>query len=148
MKNYYDLEINILSCLLQESKLMEHIIVEDKHFIKHKKLWVFMKAFYEKFHCFDLNLMYSVANNKFEMISYIEWLVNVEPAPSRFMKYQKQLIELYEQSKKEKWIKEQIFELANKLYVGTIDLSTFIDRLNGIYDKSDELYSEEQNGQN
>ena len=61
MNKYNDLEMSILSCLLLKPELlMESLIIEDKHFIKHKKLWVFMKEFYNKFHNFDITLMCSI----------------------------------------------------------------------------------------
>ena len=54
--NYIDLEISILSCLLQKPELMEDTILEDKYFTKHKKIWLFMKAFYKRFNNFDITL--------------------------------------------------------------------------------------------
>ena len=63
MQYYYDLEINILSCILQRPQLMEKSILEDKHFIKHKKLWLFMKAVYKKFGTFDFVIMYKIIKN-------------------------------------------------------------------------------------
>ena len=141
---YYDLEINILSCLLQKPELMQELILEDKHFVKNQRLWQFMKAFYKKFNTFDIPLMCSVCQDKYKLVMYVEWLVDVIPAPSLFEKYQQQLIELYEQTKKEKWIKEKLFELANDLYVGSVELKEYILKINDIYDNADEIFKSER----
>lgn len=143
MEKYYDLEINILSCLLQKPELMEKIILEDKHFVKNQRLWQFMKAFYKKFGTFDIPLMYSVCQDKFKLVMYVEWLVDIIPSPSLFEKYQKQMIELYEQKKKEKWIINKIFELANELYVGNVPLDDFILKLDEIYSDANKLFKDE-----
>ena len=140
MNKYSDLEINILSCLLNKPELMEQVIVEDKHFIKHKKIWLFMKAFYNKFHNFDFTLMLSISKNKFRTMEYIEWLLEQPGFVPEFENYQKQLIALYEESKKEKYIIEKVYELANELWVRNIDSSEFIIELNNIYDKADEIF--------
>lgn len=147
MYKYEDLEINILSCLLQRPELMDKVILEDKHFIKHKRFWHFIKAFYGKFGTFDLNLMYSIVKNKFEFFKYLEWLIEVEPAPSRFELYQKQLIELYNEGQKNKWIIENVFDLANDLYVREISVNDFRNKVNEIYDNADKLFKEEGNGE-
>lgn len=148
MEKYYDLEINILSCLLQKPELMQRVILEDKHFIKNQRLWKFMKAFYKKFNTFDIPLMYSVCKDKFKLVMYVEWLVDVIPAPSLFQKYQEQLIELYEQTRKEKWIKEKLFELANDLYVGNIELKNYVENINYVFKNAKEIFKGENNEKN
>ena len=144
MNKYYDLEINILSCLLQKPDLMQKLILEDKHFVKNQRLWKFMKAFYKKFNTFDIPLMYSVCKDKFKLVMYVEWLVDVIPAPSLFEKYQQQLIELYEQTKKEKYIKEKLFELANDLYVGNIELKNYVENINYVFKNAKEIFKGEE----
>lgn len=142
MQKYYDLEINILSCILQKPQLMEKSILEDKHFVKHKKLWLFMKAVYKKFGTFDFVIMYKIIKNKYEFIEYMKMLVEVEPAPSLFEEYQKQLIEEYNQKKKDKWIIEQIYSLANDLMVGNVEVNDFKNKVNEIYDNANEIFKE------
>jgi len=141
--NYTDLEISILSCLLQRPELMKDSILEDKYFIKHKKIWLFMKAFYNKFENFDINLMVSISKNKYKLCEYISWLVDQEPAPSLFKQYEKQLIDLYNESKKEKWIIEKVYELSNDLYVRNIKVDEYIDKIKDIYNKADKIFKEE-----
>ena len=132
MDKYKDLEINILSCLLQRPELMDKVILEDKHFIKHNRFWKFLKAFYKKFGTFDLVLMYQVVKNKYDYIRYVEWLIEVEPAPSRFELYQKQLIELYEQNQKEKILIDKIYDLSVELYTKNITINEFKNIINDL----------------
>lgn len=143
MNKYNDLELSILSCLLQKPELMDQVILDDKYFIKHKKIWLFMKSFYNKFHNFDFALMYSICKDKYRIVEYIKWLLEQEIHISRFNDYQKQLIDLYEENKKEKWIIEKIYSLANDLYVRSIDSNEFKIKLDDIYRNADEIFKEE-----
>lgn len=130
MQYYYDLEINILSCLMLKPILMKKLKLEDKYFKKHQRLWQFMKSFYKKFETFDVVLMYQICKDKFQISKYLEMLVQVDPIISNFNKYQDELIKLYNQNKKEKWISEKVYELANELYVGNISIGNFENQFN------------------
>lgn len=141
MKKTVDLEKSILSCLLIKPELMEQLILEDKHFIKNQRMWQFMKAFYNKFKTFDIQLMFSVCKDKWQIINYIIMLLDIEVTTHNFDKYQKQLIELYEESKKEKWIIDKIYELANNLYVRNIDLKEFELNKEKIYKDADKIFN-------
>ena len=88
-----DLEFSILSCLLIKPELMEKVILEDKHFKRTQRMWQFMKSFYKKFKTFDINLMYSICKDKWQIVEYMSLLLEFEPTASSFDKYQKQLIE-------------------------------------------------------
>lgn len=143
MSQYYDLELNIMSCLLVKPELMEQVIFEDKHIIKQKKLWKFMKAFYLKHKTFDIMIMVNVCKEKYAMINYIKELVLLDPIYENFNKYQKTLIEMYEQSKKEKWIREKIFECSNELYVGNITIDSFKEKIKEIEQKAEDLFKSE-----
>ena len=140
MSKYSNLELSILSCLLLRPKLMENIKLEDKHFIKYKRLWIFMKKFYQRFKCFDIDLMYSITNDKYQLIEYIVRLLECESAPSMFYKYQERLIEQYNESQKEKWVVEKIYDLANELYVRSITSDEFKIKLEKIYNDANEIY--------
>ena len=144
--NYTDLEISILSCLLRKPELMENTILEDKYFIKHKKIWLFMKAFYNKFKNFDITLMMSISKNKYRMSEYICWLVEQEPVVNNFKQYEKQLIDLYNESKKDKWIIEKVYELSNDLYVRNITTKDFKNKIVAIYKNADKIFEEGKNG--
>lgn len=141
MNEIGDLELNVLSCLLIKPDLMNEIKLEDKHFIKHKRTWQFMKSFYKKFGNFDIQLMYAVCKNKYHLIEYMIQIVNIEPTYSNFDKYQDLLIKQYEETKKDKYIKERIYELANDLYVGNINVNDFQDKVQEIYDVANEIYN-------
>ena len=132
-EQYYNLELSIMSCLLQRPELMENVFLEDKHFIKYRALWLYMKSFYEKFKTFDLVLMTSVSTNKTKFINYIVELLELEPAPSLFGEYQKTLIELYNQNKKEKEMIDNIYKLVNDLYFKKINLDDFKKELDDLY---------------
>jgi hypothetical protein len=140
MNKYNDLELSILSCLLQEPKLMDKVILEDEHFIKHKKIWLFMKSFYKKFGNFDLTLMVNISKNKYRMVEYILWIVEKEPAPSLFEYYQKQLIEEYNQKKQDKWVIEKIYELSNDLLIGNVELKDYKNKVDNIFKNAKEIF--------
>ena len=140
MNKYNDLEISILSILLQHPEYMNKLVTDDKYFIKNKKMWIFMKSFYKRFGNFDLNLMYSVCKNKYHLVSNIEQLALSEPCPSLFEDYQKQLIKEYDELKKEKWIREKVYELANDLYVMNITIEEFNIKLQKIYEKAEMIF--------
>lgn len=142
MNKYKDLEISILSCLLQKPELMNKMILQDDDFKYHKKLWVFLKQVYKKFGCFDINLMYSVVRNKYKYIQYIIELVDVEVIPDRIELYQKQLLELKHESRKENWIIDKAYELANELYLRNIELKDYRQKLDTIFSNADEIFKE------
>ena len=135
-----DLEFAILSCLLLKPELMEKVILEDKYFKRTQRMWQFMKAFYERFKTFDINLMYSVCKDKWQIVEYISMLLDFEPTASAFDKYQKQLIELYEEQEKDKWIIEKVYGLANQLLVRNISTGDFKSEINKIYYNADEIF--------
>ena len=137
--NYIDLEISILSCFLQKPELIENTILEDKYFIKHKKIWLFMKVFYNKFKNFDITLMMSVSKNKYRMSEYICWLAEQEPAVSNFKQYEKQLIDSYNEAKKDKWIIEKVYELSNELYIRNVKVEDYIDKVKKIYEDVEKI---------
>lgn len=135
-----DLELSILSCLVLEPELMDKLILEDKHFVKHQRLWQFMKSFYSKFKTFDVQLMASICKDKYHIVSYIVMLADIEITTINFDKYQKQLIELYEESKKEKWLIEKVYDLANDLYVRKIKYEDFKNKLQEIESDAEKIF--------
>lgn len=143
MNKYYDLETCILSCLLQKPQLMDNLILEDKYFIKQKKMWQFMKSFYKHFKCFDLSLMFSVCKNKYHLMSYIEQLVLAEPCVSLFEDYQKQLMKEYDELKKDKWIREKVYELANDYYMMNLSLNEFKKEIVKAEQKAEEIFKDD-----
>ena len=135
-----NLEICILSCLLIQPDLMKNIRVEDKHFKKHKGMWKFMTSFYKKFGNFDINLMHSVCKDKWHIINYIELLVCQDGLPCYFEKYQDRLIEQYEESQKDDYIIDKIYELNMDLINRNIKVSEYKQKVNEIYVIADKVY--------
>lgn len=135
-----DLEFSILSCLLLKPELMEKLKLEDKHFVRTQRMWQFMKSFYKKFKNFDINLMYSVCKDKFQIIEYISLLLDFEPTASSFEQYQEQLIKLYEEKEKDKWIVEKVFGFANELLVRNISTDEFKKQIDAVYHQANEIF--------
>ena len=140
MNKYVSLETCLLSCLLLKPKLMDNIKLEDKHFIEYKKIWLFMKSFYKKFGNFDLNIMYSVASNKYNFLEYMTWLVDATPNVELFEYYQQQMLDLYNENKKDKYIIEEVYKLANDLFVKNITTNDFKHKVVAIYRNADEIF--------
>lgn len=137
---YYDLELNIMSCLLQRPELMSKCTLEDKYFKKYQKLWRFMRIFYSKYKCFDIPLMVSLASgalNKKNLVEYLSWLVEIEPAPSRFEYYQERIIEMYNEADKEKVLIDTIYDLATELTIRKITLYDFRDKVNKLLEENE-----------
>ena len=143
MSKYNDLEVSILSILLQKPELMDKLIIDDKYFIKQKKMWLFMKEFYKIFGNFDLNLMFSVCKNKYHLMNYIEQLVLIEPCVSLFEDYQKQLMKEYDELKKDKWIREKVYELANDYYMMDLPLEEFKKEIIKTEQKAKEIFKDD-----
>lgn len=142
MNKYTDLETCILSCLLLKPELMNDIQLEDKHFIKHKNIWLFMKSFYKKFGNFDLNIMYSVASNKYSLLENMTWLVESTPNIKLFNDYQEQLVNLYNENKKDRYIINEVYKIANDLFVKNITTDDFKHKVVAIYRNADEIFKD------
>ena len=143
MSKYGDLELSILSCLLIRPRLMDTIDIEDKYFVKHRRIWIFMKTFYKRFGNFDIDLMYSITNSKYQLMQYITRILEIEASPSLIEAYIKQLKNLYNESNKDKWIIEKVFELANELYVRAIEPGQFKEKVDKVYENAERIFEEE-----
>jgi len=139
MNKYNDLEMSIISCILQEPDLINKIDGKEKYFIKHKKLILFLKAVYKKFGCFDLELLFNVCKTEYKLMYYIEWLIDLEPIPRHIDLYIQELEELRTELKKDKWIREKIYSLATELLIKNIDVEDFNLQLEEIYKKSEKI---------
>ena len=132
MNKYNNLEMSILSCILLKPELMEQVIFEDKHIVKRQRLWQFMKAFYDRYKTFDIQLMYSICKDKWQIIENIIQLLDYEPAPSLFEMYQKQLIDLYNEGQDNRIKIDKVYKLANELYVRKITIEEFKKEINEV----------------
>jgi replicative DNA helicase len=140
MYNYSKLEQLVLSTILLKPELIEDKRLEDKYFISSKRIWSFMKAFYKKFKNFDFETMCLAASNKYKIMMYISELMELEPTASRFEEYLNLMIELYNEERKEQWLRNKIYDLATEFYLKTIDYNTFKDSLDRIYKNAEEIF--------
>ena len=85
--------------------------------------------------------MMSISKNQYRIVEYIIWIIEKEPFPSYFNDYQNELIRLYEQSPKEKWIINKIYEKANDLIVGNIDIKNFRNEIDIIYNNAEKIFN-------
>ena len=142
MNKYNDLEMSVLSCLILKPELINQIKFEDKHIIKHNRLWQFMKSFYKKFGNFDPVLMFDMCSNNWKLVMYIERLADLELSANHFEEYQQRLIESYEELQKDKWVINKVYNLANDLYARNIKVDEFRGKVDKIYEDADRLYKE------
>lgn len=138
---YGQLEESILACLLIEPKYMENLIVEEKHFRKFGYVLTFLKEFYSKYKCFDITLMFSLVKGMSEitLLDTITYLLEIFVVPSNCLKYQKQLMILYNTSKKEEWVKKKIYEKTMSMYVGNISVERYREEIDRIYDSAEKI---------
>lgn len=132
MKKYKNLELTVLSCLLQRPELMETTILDERYFLNYKRTWYFLKSFYDRFKTFDFNLMYAVVKDKENFLSSMVEMYDFELLPNNFKKYESLLIKAYEQKDEDREKIEKIYVLANELYVGKIDLQEFKEKIKDI----------------
>jgi hypothetical protein len=123
--DYFDIEKSILSCVLQKPELMDRCTLENKHFKKNAKLFIYLKTMYERFGNLDITLMASVTTDKGKVFKNIMPLLDLEPSPNLFDKYQEVILQLYQQQQQEKEDVVKIYELTNKLTAGIITVEEF-----------------------
>jgi len=140
MYNYGELELLILSCIWIKPELLNTTKLEDKHFINNKKIFVFFKSFYKKFGMFDSEIMCKLASNKYKMVDYLKVISELEPTTANFEKYEDLLLELYNEAKKEKWLREKTFQLANDLYLKNITSEQFKEQFDTLYNNAKEIF--------
>ena len=134
MYDYKELELLVLSCMWIEPKLLETTKLEEKHFVNNKKIFIFLKSFYKKFGFFDNELACKMSKDRYKYNFYMKVLANIEPTISHFEKYESLLIELYNESEEEKWLREKSFELANDFYLKNINYKQFKEQIDTLYD--------------
>lgn len=142
MSEYKKLELAIIQCLKVNPELNDELIVEEKHFKNYFRLFKFMQTFYKKYKNYDFILMYSVCKDKKDLLHYIEVLTNFDDIVqiSQFKNYQKRLIELFEESEKDKFTILKIYDLTNELMVRNITVKEYKEKLNEIYELAEVVY--------
>ena len=137
---YDDLEMTVLCCLFLHPEFMESTILEEKHFKTKSAVWIYMKSFYERFKTFDLALMLSMSKQKNSILKTIMALMDYDPIGSHFKLYEQRLVEKYDESEKENWIREKTFEVTTDYYFKKITKKEYEDALIGINKTADELF--------
>lgn len=132
-EEYYQLEKDVLDSLLVKPELMENLEIDDKYFVKYKRLWIFMKSFYDKFHNFDIDTMASLSTSKNSLVRYVSTVQSESNASYvRFDTYLQRLKDMFEENKQEVAVIEKIYELSNDLFVRKIKLKDFYEKINQI----------------
>lgn len=124
-----ELEKVIISCVLQKPELMKDERLKDDLFVNNQKLWQFLKATYKKFGTLDSNLMFSIVANKYNYIGMLNEMIDIEPMPSNFDWYIKQLIDLRNEEEIETRKINAIFNMANDLLLRNMTLKEFKDKV-------------------
>ena len=128
-----DMEKTIMSCILQKPEYMKDERLKDELFINHQKLWQFLKAIYKKFGCFDINLAYNMVQNKYSYVGMLNELLDIEPIPSNFDWYVKELIRIKEEQEKESVRINAIFNMAHDLVMRNMTTQEFKDKIDNMF---------------
>lgn len=142
MNKYTDLEMSIISCFLQQPDLIKKIEGKEDYFIHYKKILLFLKAIYNKFGCFDINIMHEACKNKQTLYDYLAIIFEYSPIPSHIDIYISQLEELRTELKKDKWIREKVYSLSSELYIKNITFEDFKNKLNKLEEDAEKLFNE------
>jgi hypothetical protein len=70
----------------------------------------------------------------------MSWLVTIDTEINNFDLYQRRLIEQYEELKKDKWIIDNIYKVANDLYVRNISVDAFRNKVNEICENANKIF--------
>lgn len=128
-----ELEKVVISCILNKPDLMKDERLKDNLFINNQKLWQFLKASYKKFGTLDFNLMFSVVANKYNYIAMLNEMIDIEPVPSNFNWYIKQLIDLHNEEEIETMRINAIFNMANDLLLRNMTSNEFKKKIDEIF---------------
>jgi len=131
-----ELEISVLCCILLKPELMEEEILEDKYFQNTQRVWQFMKAFYKKFKCFDIELMARVCEDNYRLMNYVTVILDSIATPHNFELYMKRLMEKYNESERDEIIIRKVFQYANDLYLKNMTTDEFKKKVDEIYKES------------
>ena len=138
---YGEMEETVLACLLLKPKLVEKLKIDEKYFKKYGYILTFFKNFYAKYHNLDVAIMFSVIKDTSEitLMDAITYLCSIFVLRSHFEEYQNRLIEMYKISKKENWLRGKIYEKVTKLYLSEIGTKKFMDDINYLIKRANEI---------
>lgn len=135
--NLYDLEDNIISCILQKHELVNELYVDEVTFQNstNRAMIKYFKNFYKEHKNLDLPLMVSNMPNEQSqkrLMDYVMKIIHLSPAPSLFYEYQEQLQEKYKSTLIENLIDnyklkkiekteliEKIIEIQNQSFISS-----------------------------
>ena len=137
---YDDLEMTVLCCLFLHPEFMEETILEEKYFKTKSAVWIYMKSFYERFKTFDLALMLSMSKKKNNILKTIMALMDYDPVSSNFKLYEQRLVEKYQESEQDDWMREKALEIATDYYFKKITKEEFENKILGLSKMADELF--------
>ena len=125
----YDVENNLISCILQKPSLINEMFIDLNCFRSdlNKRMIMFFKDFYNKNKNLDVSLMVEemkTEEQKNRFINYYVEMIDVTPSPSLFYEYQQKMIDIY----KDSLIKQEIGKYIKK----NIELDELVENINSI----------------
>lgn len=125
----YDVENNLISCILQKPSLINEMFIDLNCFRSdlNKRMIMFFKDFYNKNKNLDVSLMVEemkTEEQKNRFINYYVEMIDVTPSPSLFYEYQQKMIDIY----KDSLIKQEIGKYIKK----NIELDELVENINNI----------------
>lgn len=125
----YDVENNLISCILQKPSLINEMFIDLNCFRSdlNKRMIMFFKDFYNKNKNLDISLMVEemkTEEQKNRFINYYVEMIDVTPSPSLFYEYQQKMIDIY----KDNLIKQEIGKYIKK----NIELDELVENINSI----------------
>ena len=125
----YDVENNLISCILQKPSLINEMFIDLSCFRSdlNKRMIMFFKDFYNKNKNLDISLMVEemkTEEQKNKFINYYVEMIDITPSPSLFYEYQQKMIDIY----KDSLIKQEIGKYIKK----NIELDELVENINSI----------------
>lgn len=125
----YDVENNLISCILQKPSLINEMFIDLSCFRSdlNKRMIMFFKEFYNKNKNLDISLMVEemkTEEQKNKFINYYVEMIDITPSPSLFYEYQQKMIDIY----KDSLIKQEIGRYIKK----NIELDELVENINNI----------------
>ena len=134
-----DLELSIISCILQKPKLIDELYIETSMFRKdiNREMVIYLKNFYKKNKNLDFTLLYnSTSDVDFagKLIDFCTNAITIEATTAHFNEYQEKFIIKYKENK--------IRELINSYVIDKkINIDELIKQINQVNDSTLEIKS-------
>lgn len=145
MDKLTDIEFCIICCVILKPKLMKEVKFKSEYMVKHRYLWDFLKTFYDNFEDFDIQLIYSMYPHPKEFETFIKEVSETYVNISNFDLYQQELIRTREETQKDKFIIENVYDLAVRLQCRMLTVNEFKDKWEYVYKIANEKYKDISN---